>query len=122
MKKKHPKNASKNAPKRFVKKIVANEKENKDAVTDCFEIMVPRKPKNYEEKKMRKKEKRSSPYVLTFRTGRDSATFWVKGTGVPSLTQDEGTPGQAKNLAKGGDSQNPGLDKGQSGTEQKDVL
>ena len=34
---------------------------------------------------------------------RDSATFWDKGTEVPSLSRDKGTMGQAKNLAKGRD-------------------
>ena len=71
------------------------------------------------------------------------ATFWVKGTEVPSLSRDKGTTGQAKNLAKGRDgpgqpkfgtgwagiakiqngtgcdSQNPGRDAGQNVTEQK---
>ena len=57
---------------------------------------------------------------LGFPMGRESATFW-----------DKGTTGQAKNLAKGRDgiakiwdwmdrdSQNPGRDAGQNGTEQK---
>ena len=63
--------------------------------------------------------------------GRDSATFRDKGTEVPSLSRDKGTTGQAKNLAKGRDrlgqpkfgtgwdSQNPGWDAGQNGTEKK---
>ena len=34
---------------------------------------------------------------------QDSATFWDKGTEVPSLSRDKGTTGQAKNLAKGRD-------------------
>ena len=42
-------------------------------------------------------------FKLGFPTGRDSATFWVKGTEVPSLFRDKGTTGQAKNLAKGRD-------------------
>ena len=70
-------------------------------------------------------------FKLAFPMGRDSATFWDYGTGVPSLSQDKGTTGQAKNLAKGRarrvkiqdrtgrDSQNPGRDAGQNGTEQK---
>ena len=33
----------------------------------------------------------------------DSATFWDKGTKIPSLSQDKGTTGQAKNLAMGRD-------------------
>ena len=36
-------------------------------------------------------------------TGRDSATFWDKGTEVPSLSLDKGTTGQALNLAMGQD-------------------
>ena len=63
--------------------------------------------------------------------GRDSATIWDNGTEVPSLSRDKGTMGQAKNLTKGRDgpgqpkfgtgrdSQNPGRDAGQNGTEQK---
>ena len=39
--------------------------------------------------------------LLGFPTGRDSATFRDNGTEVPSLSQDKGTTGQAKNLAKG---------------------
>ena len=35
--------------------------------------------------------------------GRDSATFWDKGTEVPSLSRDKGTMGQAQNLATGQD-------------------
>ena len=49
--------------------------------------------------------------------GRDSATFWDKGTEVPSLSRDKGTTGQAKNLAKGQDG--PGQPKfgtGRAGT------
>ena len=40
-----------------------------------------------------------------FATGRYSATFWDKGTEVPSLSRDKGTTGQARNLAKGQDRQ-----------------
>jgi hypothetical protein len=40
---------------------------------------------------------------LAFPTGRDSASFWDKGTEVPSLPQDKGTTGQAQNLATGWD-------------------
>ena len=35
--------------------------------------------------------------------GRDSATYWDKGTEVPSLSRDKGTTGQAQNLATGQD-------------------
>ena len=71
---------------------------------------------------------------LGFPTGRDSATFWDKGTEVSSLSRDKGTMGQAKNLTKGRDgtvkiqdgtdrdNQNPGQDAGQNGTEQKRML
>ena len=45
-----------------------------------------------------------------FPTGRESATFRDKGAEVPSLSQDKGTMGQAKNLAKGRDSQSSGRD------------
>ena len=38
--------------------------------------------------------------TIGFPTRRDSATFWDKGTEVPSLSQDKGTMGQAKNLAE----------------------
>ena len=47
--------------------------------------------------------KHSTGFEVGFPTGRDSATFWVKGTEVPSLSRDKGTTGQAKNLAKGRD-------------------
>ena len=80
-----------------------------------------------------------------FPTGRDSATFRDSGTGkkilsrdkgteVPSLSRDKGTTGQAPNLAtgrdrpgqpkfeKGRDTQNPGQDAGQNGTEQKKMF
>ena len=40
-----------------------------------------------------------SGFQLAFRTGRDSAFFWDKGTEVPSLSRDKGTMGQAPNLA-----------------------
>ena len=33
--------------------------------------------------------------------GLDSATFWGKGTEVPSLSRDKGTTGQAPTLATG---------------------
>ena len=68
---------------------------------------------------------------VAFPTGRDSATFQDNGTEVFSLSRDKGTTGQAKNLTKGRagtakirdgtgrDSQNPGRDAGQNGTEQK---
>ena len=42
--------------------------------------------------------------IVGFPKGRDSATFRDKGTEVSSLSQDKGTAGQAKNLAKGRDS------------------
>jgi hypothetical protein len=70
-------------------------------------------------------------FHLGFPTGRDSATFRDNGTEVSSLSRDKGTTGQAKNLTKGRDgpgqpkfgtgqdSQNPGRDAGQNGTEQK---
>ena len=38
-----------------------------------------------------------------FPTGRDSATFRDNGTEVPSLSRDNGTTGQAQNLATGRD-------------------
>ena len=38
---------------------------------------------------------------LGFPTGQHSATFWDKGTEVPSLSRDKGTTGQAQNLAMG---------------------
>ena len=59
----------------------------------------------------------SGPAKLGFPTGRDIATFWDKGTEVPSLIRDKGTTGQAKNLAKGWDG--PGQPKfgtGRAGT------
>ena len=53
-----------------------------------------------------------------FPTGRDSATFWDKGTKVPSFHHCPGTKGQqAKNLAKGRDG--PGRRDG--GTKQDRV-
>ena len=58
-------------------------------------------------------------FRVVFPTGRESATFRDKVTEVPSLSRDKGTTGQAKNLAKGRDSQNPGRDAGQNRTEQK---
>ena len=41
--------------------------------------------------------------VFGFSMGRVSATFWDKGTEVPSLSRDKGTTGQAQNLAMGRD-------------------
>ena len=41
-------------------------------------------------------------FVIGFPMGRDSATFWEKGTEVPSLTRDKKTTGQAQNLARPG--------------------
>ena len=38
-----------------------------------------------------------------FPTGWDSATFWDKGTEVPSLSREKGRTGQAQNLATGRD-------------------
>ena len=35
-------------------------------------------------------------YKLGFPTGRDSATFWDKGTEPPLLSRDKGTTGQDK--------------------------
>ena len=70
-------------------------------------------------------------FKVVFPTRWDSATFWDKGTEVPSLSRDKGTTEQAENLAMGWDgpgqpksgtgrdSQNPGRDVGQNGTEQK---
>ena len=63
-------------------------------------------------------------FLVGFPTGRDSATFRDNGTEVPSLSQDKGTTGQAKNLAKGRDGTGQpkfgrGRDTGQNGTEQK---
>ena len=40
-------------------------------------------------------------YLLEFPKGRDGATFWDKGTKVPSLSRDKGTMAQAQNLAMG---------------------
>ena len=37
-------------------------------------------------------------YAIAFPTVRNSATFWDKGTEVPSLSRDKGTIGQAQNL------------------------
>ena len=42
-------------------------------------------------------------FEVGFPTGRDSATFWDKGTEVPSLSRDKGTTGQAQNFAMGWD-------------------
>ena len=46
-----------------------------------------------------------------FPTGRDRPTFRDKGTDVSSLSRENGTTGQAQNLAMGRDSQNPGRDR-----------
>ena len=54
-----------------------------------------------------------------FPTGRDGATFWDKGTEVPSLSRDKGTTGQAQNLATGRDGPGQPIkiwDVGQDGT------
>ena len=65
--------------------------------------------------------------ILGFPTGRDSATFWDKGTEVPSLSQDKGATDKLKILPRAGmgrDSQNSGRDrpgqsrKGHSKTEK----
>ena len=40
-------------------------------------------------------------FALWFPAGRDSATFWDKGTEVSSLSRDKGTTGQTQTLAKG---------------------
>ena len=66
-------------------------------------------------------------YLLEFPTGQDGATFWDKGTEVPSLSRDKGTMGQAKNIAKGRDGMGQpksgtGRDTGQNGTEQKKMF
>ena len=56
-------------------------------------------------------------FTVGFPTGQDSATFWDKGTEVPSLSQDKGTTGQAKKLAKGRDgSGQPKSGTGRAGT------
>ena len=49
--------------------------------------------------------KRGSRWYLKlgFPTGRDSATFRDNGTEVPLLSRDNGTTGQAQNLATGRD-------------------
>ena len=39
-------------------------------------------------------------FKLAFPTGRDSASFWDKGTEVPSLSWDKRTIRQAENLTK----------------------
>ena len=57
--------------------------------------------------------------IIGFPTGRDSATFWYKGTEVSSLSQDKGTTGRAQNLAAGRARtayQNLGWDKTRHGT------
>ena len=43
----------------------------------------------------------SSDFKIVFQRGRDSATFWDKGTEVHSLSRDKGITGRAQNLAKG---------------------
>ena len=75
-------------------------------------------------------------FQLGFPTGRDSATFRDSGTAKTFLSRDKGTTGQKflycpgtkgqrdklKILPRDGtgrDSQNPGRDAGQNGTEQK---
>ena len=56
-------------------------------------------------------------FKLVFPTRRDSATFWDKGTKVPSSSRYKGTTGQAKNLAKGRDgSGQPKSGTGRAGT------
>ena len=52
-------------------------------------------------------------FKLVFSMGRYCATFWDKGTEVPSLSWDKGTTGQTKNLAKGRDG--PGQPKFRTG-------
>ena len=74
----------------------------------------------------------SDTFRLGFPTRRDSATFRDNETEVSSLSQDKGTTGQRDELkilprdgtakirdGTGLDSQNPGRDAGQNGTEQK---
>ena len=54
-----------------------------------------------------------------FPTGLDSASFWDKGTEVPSLSLDKETMGQAQNISKGRAKtacQNLGRDAGRDGT------
>ena len=54
--------------------------------------------------------------------GRESATFWDKGTEVPSFSRDKGTTGQTKNLWKGRDGRakiGEGTAKIQAGTRNK---
>ena len=40
-------------------------------------------------------------FLLRFPMGRDSSTFWNKGTELLSLSRDKGTTGQAQNLVMG---------------------
>ena len=54
----------------------------------------------------------SNRFGVAFSTGRDSETFRDNRTEIPSLSQDKGTTGQAKNLAKG----RVGLGQPKSGT------
>ena len=59
----------------------------------------------------------TTQHTVGFPRGQDSATFWDKGTKVPSSSRYKGTTGQAKNLAKGRDG--PGQPKpgtGRAGT------
>ena len=73
-------------------------------------------------------------YARVFNGTEVSLLSRDKGTEIPSLSRDKGTMGQAQNLTKlgsgwartvkiwdgtGGDSQKPGRDVGQNGTEQK---
>ena len=58
-------------------------------------------------------------YAIGFPTGRDSTTFRDNGTSSKSY-QGTGRAGTAKIWDRTGrDSQNPGRDAGQNGTEQK---
>ena len=59
-------------------------------------------------------------YILGFPTGRGRATFRDKGTKVPSLSQSKGQQDKLEILPRDGtsrDSQNPGRDTGQNGTD-----
>ena len=56
---------------------------------------------------------------LGFPMGRDSTTFRDSGTEVSSLSRDKGTSSKS---GTGRDSQNPGRDGGQNGTEQKKMF
>ena len=59
----------------------------------------------------------SLQFKQVFLTGQDSATFWEKGTEVPSFSRDKGTTGQAENLEKGLDG--PGQPKSRTGRRTK---